>query len=59
MGEIDNCEIKINKNYKSVKLDKFPISGGMFPDILLKNKDLNNENLKMSEIWIIVNQKNK
>ena len=31
ISEIDNREEKI-KNYKCVKLVKFPISGGIFPD---------------------------
>ena len=39
MSEIDICEI--NKNYKCVKLDKFPISGGMFPDMEFEPKYLN------------------
>ena len=48
MSEIDICEIK-KKNYKSVKLDKFPSSGGIFPDMefednhLNKNEKYNNE----------------
>ena len=33
MSEIDICEIKINKNYKYFKLDKFPSSGGIFPEM--------------------------
>ena len=42
MSEIDICEIKkINKNYKSLKLDKFPSSGGIFPDMEFDSKDLN------------------
>ena len=32
MSEIDICEIN-NKTYKCVKLDKLPISGGIFPDM--------------------------
>ena len=42
MSEIDNCEIKKNKNYKSVKLDKFPSSGGIFPDMEFSCNRLNN-----------------
>ena len=46
MSEIDICEIK-NKNYNSLKLDKFPSSGGIFPDILFSCKCLNkNEKYK-------------
>ena len=41
MSEIDICEI--NKNYKCVKLDKFPSSGGIFPDMEFECKDLNND----------------
>ena len=45
MSEIDICEI--NKNYKYSKLDKFPSSGGIFPDMELKDKSLNkNEKYK-------------
>ena len=50
MSEIDNRE-KINKNNNSVKWIKFPISEGMFPDILFEDKYLNkSEKYKMSEI---------
>ena len=43
MSEIDICEIKeINKNYNSSKLDKFPSSGGIFPDMEFEYKCLNN-----------------
>ena len=43
MSEIDDCEIKIiNKNHNCVKLDKFPISEGILPDISFECKDLNN-----------------
>ena len=41
MSEIDICEIK-NKNYKCVKLDKFPSSGGIFPDMEFEYNHLNN-----------------
>ena len=34
MSEIDICEI--NKNYNILKLDKFPSSGGIFPDNLFE-----------------------
>ena len=33
----------MNKNYNSLKLVKFPISGGILPDILFESKSLNNE----------------
>ena len=36
MSEIDKK--KINKNYNCVKLDKFPSSGGIFPDNPLLKK---------------------
>ena len=39
MSEIDNREI--NKNYKSVKLVKIPILGGMYPSMFRKQKFLN------------------
>ena len=43
MSEIDDCEIKIiNKNHNCVKLDKFPISGGIFPEISFSCNLLNN-----------------
>ena len=36
ISEIDICEIKkINENYKCIKLDKLPSSGGIFPDMEL------------------------
>ena len=43
MSEIEICETKkVNKYYKSVKLVKFPISEGIFPDMKFEDKDLNN-----------------
>ena len=53
MSKIDNYEIKINKNYKCVKLVKFPISGGISPDISFENKRLNNENKKLVKLIIV------
>ena len=41
MREIDICEIMKNKNYKYSNLDKFPSSGGIFPDILFSYNHLN------------------
>ena len=50
MREIDICEIKkINKNYNCVKLDKFPSSGGIFPDMLFLCKYLNNNEKYFNE----------
>ena len=40
MSEMDDCEI-INKNYKELNIFKFPISGGIFPDMLFDCKRLN------------------
>ena len=36
----------MNKNYNVLKLVKFPISGGIFPDILFEFKYLNNKKYK-------------
>ena len=37
---------EINKQYNCVKLDKFPISGGIFPDMKFEYKSLNKINEK-------------
>ena len=50
MSSFDNWKIKkINKNYMELKLDKFPISGGILPDISLEDKRLNNN--KLDSCW--------
>ena len=41
--EIGKFEIKVKKNYNNTNNLKFPISGGILPDISLDDKYLNNK----------------
>ena len=44
----------MDKNYNSLNLDKFPISGGISPDISFEDNHLNNnENIKMMRLIIM------